>query len=239
MIGTVYFVECAGRIKIGHSKDAPKRIRSLRTGAPDVLKILATVPGSRNFEQAIHKELAQWRVRLEWFEDRPSVRLLMERIVSEGYEAIGFVEPQRQPLAPPPEEIAVLKRCERLLDTDDKLASIVERHDKAISLLERLTFTRRLEMLAGIKFGSLLSLIADGECTKEALGRGIDIVEKATHHLNVITEQASLFREENNELVLAQAEGIVLLADRSLQDLFKFRNIWGNKGETNERDTGT
>lgn len=103
--GKVYFVECAGRIKIGYTQDVASRLKSLATGAPAEMSILATVDGTVNFERAIHKDLAAYRVKGEWFRDCSEVRSLMADVVARGALAIGFVEPEveqtRVSVAPP------------------------------------------------------------------------------------------------------------------------------------------
>lgn len=94
--GQVYFVECAGRIKIGFSSDVPGRLKTLSTAAPASLELLATVAGTVCFERAIHKAAHAYRVRGEWFRDCEEVRAIMVSIVEHGGSAVGFVE------GPPP-----------------------------------------------------------------------------------------------------------------------------------------
>jgi len=67
--GYIYFVqgECGGPIKIGYSTDIEKRIKTLQTGYPDVLGILYLIPGDMADEEELHKELAYYRMRGEWF----------------------------------------------------------------------------------------------------------------------------------------------------------------------------
>lgn len=90
-MASVYFVECAGRIKIGFSNDVAARLRQLSTGAPGKLNLIATIEGPHRLERAIHRHLKAHRVKGEWFEDRPEVRTVIAELVASGATAIGFV----------------------------------------------------------------------------------------------------------------------------------------------------
>lgn len=89
-VGKVYFIECAGRIKIGYSRDVTHRIRELSTAAAHDLILLHTIPGNVEFERAIHRRLKTHRVRGEWFHDSPDLRAEIAKIVELGPAAIGF-----------------------------------------------------------------------------------------------------------------------------------------------------
>jgi len=73
--GFIYFVqgETGGPIKIGYAKDVKKRINTLQTGYPDTLILLLAIPGNLNDEQKIHEELAEFRLRGEWFKPDQSI----------------------------------------------------------------------------------------------------------------------------------------------------------------------
>jgi hypothetical protein len=90
---TVYFIECAGRIKIGYAKDVGERIKALSTGSAHDLNLLVSLDGSVHFERAIHAALKPHRVRGEWFNDCEPVRSLMADLQQRGGEAVSFVEP--------------------------------------------------------------------------------------------------------------------------------------------------
>lgn len=69
--GTLYLIEAedAGAIKVGFtSLPVEKRLRDLQTGCPHNLILLATTPGLKSTERAIHAELEPYRVRGEWFD---------------------------------------------------------------------------------------------------------------------------------------------------------------------------
>lgn len=72
----VYFIAASARglIKIGSAVDPAARLRTLSTGSPDRLHLLATIPGGEKRERELHARFAADRVRGEWF--RPSANLL-------------------------------------------------------------------------------------------------------------------------------------------------------------------
>lgn len=71
--GGVYFAQCGDRLKIGWSQNIKQRLRELRTGAPQGLRLLAVAEGGMHEERAFHRKLARWRQQGEWFELAPEV----------------------------------------------------------------------------------------------------------------------------------------------------------------------
>lgn len=65
----VYFIEAVGLylVKIGFARDVAKRFADLQCASPVVLRLLGTTPGGLGTEQFFHKDLAEYRVRGEWF----------------------------------------------------------------------------------------------------------------------------------------------------------------------------
>lgn len=64
--------EPGGPVKIGYTwvgyvEDVQKRIRSLETGCPWPLKLLATIDGSTALESRLHQRFREYRVHREWF----------------------------------------------------------------------------------------------------------------------------------------------------------------------------
>ena len=63
------------RQKIGFSKDVNRRLKSLQTGNPTVLKIHHTEPVPENrvrvLERKLHRELNHKRLKGEWFDLSP------------------------------------------------------------------------------------------------------------------------------------------------------------------------
>lgn len=76
--GFVYFIqgESGGAIKIGYTQDVKARLKSLQTGHPDVLVLLACFPGNQSDERDLHEKFDAFRLRGEWF--KPSEFVLRE-----------------------------------------------------------------------------------------------------------------------------------------------------------------
>lgn len=79
---SIYLVQAGegGPVKIGVSTDVPSRIRSLQTGIPQPLILLATFPGCRSKERRLHERLARYRIRGEWFSPAPEVLAAAEEV---------------------------------------------------------------------------------------------------------------------------------------------------------------
>jgi hypothetical protein len=68
----VYFIECAGFIKIGKASDLPCRLRQLSASNPQPLVVVGFLPAfddaeSLAVERALHERFASYRHRYEWF----------------------------------------------------------------------------------------------------------------------------------------------------------------------------
>lgn len=65
----VYFIEAegTGRIKIGVSKDPLSRLRTLQTGSPSPLRLIATAFGGYAKEAELHQRFEDARIDGEWF----------------------------------------------------------------------------------------------------------------------------------------------------------------------------
>lgn len=74
----VYFILAGDYIKVGFSTNPHKRIKSMQTGSPFVLVMLADIPGSKDDEQEIHRMFPDLHVRGEWFRDDPRIRAFIE-----------------------------------------------------------------------------------------------------------------------------------------------------------------
>lgn len=71
----VYVVRGAssGLVKIGHSGDPDRRIRSLQRSSGESLSILVTMPGGEALEERLHEMFAAHRRHGEWFHPAPEV----------------------------------------------------------------------------------------------------------------------------------------------------------------------
>lgn len=67
--GIIYYMITCCRIKIGYTTNLPRRMAEL---CPD--ELLATERGTRDTEQARHRQFQAYRVRGEWFRDCPALR---------------------------------------------------------------------------------------------------------------------------------------------------------------------
>lgn len=84
MSGVVYFVSDGNAIKIGTTKQLSARLSQMQGGNPTKLVVLATVEGSFAHERAVHQELAEHRIKGEWFADCQQVRAAVERYTRDG-----------------------------------------------------------------------------------------------------------------------------------------------------------
>lgn len=66
----IYFVRAveSGRIKIGYTAGDPlARLLDLRTGSPEELRLIGTIPGGMSDEGDLHRRFAVSRLSGEWF----------------------------------------------------------------------------------------------------------------------------------------------------------------------------
>lgn len=69
-MGYVYFISNQYSIKIGYTKNNPKkRLKQLQTGSSERLYLLGYVKGDLEKEKTLHKKFAQFKLRNngEWF----------------------------------------------------------------------------------------------------------------------------------------------------------------------------
>jgi DNA-binding XRE family transcriptional regulator len=71
----VYFVQVgdAGPVKIGTTADVRARVQFLQCGSPEPLRLLGVVDGDLFEERRLHRLLAAYRLRGEWFRPEPAV----------------------------------------------------------------------------------------------------------------------------------------------------------------------
>lgn len=101
----VYFIYCAGRIKIGRAADVERRISHISTGSPFRPTIILTVSGSLSAEKELHARFAEDRVHREWFRLSDHLRrYLIKRLCPAGLEAFRKAEEEfLEGLRPAPE----------------------------------------------------------------------------------------------------------------------------------------
>ena len=71
--GVVYFLYCAGHIKIGYTIDIKQRLNDYHTHSPMPVTLLLTICGWPEDEESYHEMFKAERVRREWF--HPSLEL--------------------------------------------------------------------------------------------------------------------------------------------------------------------
>jgi hypothetical protein len=71
----VYFVQAgeSGPVKIGVTGNIEDRVRTMQTGSPQPLRVLATFPGGFDLEARLHRMFAPHRVHGEWFAPAPDL----------------------------------------------------------------------------------------------------------------------------------------------------------------------
>jgi len=95
--GYLYFIasETQQAIKIGFAENVYMRLKSLQTGNPDELKLLATVPCLAEAEFRLHRVLKHKRIRLEWYPDNAEIETLIYELQDDMFDAAieGFAPP--------------------------------------------------------------------------------------------------------------------------------------------------
>ncbi len=84
----VYFVAGGGLVKIGVANDPLGRLGELMVGSPIRLELLATVPGGRELEKALHSILESERSHGEWFHLTPRIQLLIDTARTRTHEDV-------------------------------------------------------------------------------------------------------------------------------------------------------
>lgn len=80
----VYFIGSPSQpgspIKIGFTTDLKKRLKSLQTGSPNKLEVLAAIEAGGSQERAYHDQFAAHRLHGEWFEPHPDILAEIARL---------------------------------------------------------------------------------------------------------------------------------------------------------------
>jgi hypothetical protein len=63
----VYFIEGAGKVKIGTAHDPQERLKTLQTGSPVPLVLLARMRGGPILEATLHRHFQSARSHGEWY----------------------------------------------------------------------------------------------------------------------------------------------------------------------------
>ena len=82
----VYFFECEGHIKVGFATDVFQRLAEVQVGSPHRVTIAGVIPGTRATEKAMHRRLAEFKHRGEWFQGRGLLWAIKEILDEHGEE---------------------------------------------------------------------------------------------------------------------------------------------------------
>ena len=90
----VYFIECDGFIKVGLAKDIASRLSMMQVGCPHTMALVGFIPGGRETERGLHKQLAEFHHRGEWFTGE-GVFLAVSAILEEDDEQMRLSHAKR------------------------------------------------------------------------------------------------------------------------------------------------
>jgi len=88
--GVVYFVYCAGRIKIGYTAEIRNRMASMASNCPAPITLLLTIRGGLHDEAYYHEMFAADRVHLEWFRLSYELRDFLDSQIGADSRALLF-----------------------------------------------------------------------------------------------------------------------------------------------------
>jgi hypothetical protein len=78
----IVYDRTADAVKIGKATSTKDRLSSLGVGNPNPLEIVVSVPAPAGLEKALHRLLAEHRIRGEWFRATPEVLVACEMALS-------------------------------------------------------------------------------------------------------------------------------------------------------------
>jgi len=84
-MGFIYFVECAGFVKIGHSMKPRRRVLAMQVSNPLQCRLLGYMKGGTNAEGKIHRRMKGHNLhhRGEWFHLTDELRTAITEILEE------------------------------------------------------------------------------------------------------------------------------------------------------------
>lgn len=82
--GEIYFLGCAGFIKIGFTITMTQRLINIQTSNPNEVVLIHKMSGTLGREGEIHNAFGEFRARGEWFRDVPELRAYIDRLKARG-----------------------------------------------------------------------------------------------------------------------------------------------------------
>lgn len=154
----IYFVTDGEFIKIGRAENVADRIKGLQTGNARQLYLLASEPGERDAERAIHKAFEPTRIPYgEWFV--PSRALLHRISITRSIRPLSGEESEAVSWA--------LSELERLSEAGDELLQ----EGPARSKPGRLTLSQAADIL-GVSVPGVRRLVFSGKLKGTKVKRG-------------------------------------------------------------------
>lgn len=83
-LGSVYFILDAenDRVKIGHSRDPWRRLKTLQTGSSSKLSLIGVIAGTPAIEKKLHFDQREVSVHLEWFSDGAAALVWLNKLTN-------------------------------------------------------------------------------------------------------------------------------------------------------------
>lgn len=79
-IGSIYFIEGGGFVKIGFTRDFSRRLPHIKTSSPFPITVLLVVPAHTSDEKRLHKRFANARLHGEWFKLTPEIQAYIDEV---------------------------------------------------------------------------------------------------------------------------------------------------------------
>ncbi len=89
----IYFASAAGKIKIGISRNTDRRLGELSRELGEPMTLIGAIEGTLARERAIHKSLARYRLRREWYRDCSETRAAIQNCFN-NFERVKLASPK-------------------------------------------------------------------------------------------------------------------------------------------------
>jgi hypothetical protein len=79
--GFIYFIECAGYVKVGFSIEPTRRAMAVQVSNPFDCRLMGTARGGTDDEKKYHERLSDFHHRGEWYILTDEVRAAIEALI--------------------------------------------------------------------------------------------------------------------------------------------------------------